>query len=95
MEFEIKKIYKEKGKSYVDLRHYKVLECIRLHDVAVIKTPKGTMELTPRELSEPIILSEKTIESKFGGRYVLFSYPLKVKSEGLSEKEMATLGVFG
>ena len=95
MEISVKKIYKVGGKSFVDIRHYKVLECILKNDLAVIETPKGQMELTPRQLANPVILSEKTIESKFGGRYVLFSYPLEVKSNGLSDQELAGLGVFG
>lgn len=94
MKIVVKKIYRYGGKSYVDLRSYKVLECILKNDLAVIETPKGEMTLTPKQLANPVILSEKTIESKFGGRYVLFSYPLEIKSNGLSVKDLAQLGVF-
>jgi len=78
---KVKKIYYEGGKDYVDIRHYIVLKCLLNNEGIVVETPEGTMELTPEELSNPIILSRTTMPSQFGGRYCLFSYPLKKSEE--------------
>lgn len=96
---KIQKIYNEKGVDYVDVRHDIVLEHIYKRKALVLETDRGIMSLSPEELKNPYILSDRTFpykytEGKTGNKYVLFSYPLNVEKVGLGVKELAQMGVF-
>lgn len=67
----LKKTYK----GNVDVRDYKVKECIDKGESMDILFDNQIMTLSPEDLKTKIVSRSKTIESKRGGRnYVLYGY---------------------